>query len=458
MFTKLSRLFNLIIKGVSETSTVFIYGILFIFLFLEIDSHVLIDNLMILSLINFLLAHALDFYIFRGNKLNNRKKYTYVLIALVLSIVSALITSKETRIIPFIIYLIVWYKSIVNITEEKDFQSIKKMFIISLLLYLFIIFILGITNGESATTQKLKAFFPIYVGASLSYFAMINLESVYSKKDSNSLNKRKNIRIVNLISNSMILIFLLSTLTGFFGIWEKVFSSKIFKGFGSVFQKVMEVVLYPIVILTTKLAEFIFRKADLSRLEQLNSGKASEEIEKVAEEALSSRSQFIIEIIFTIAKWGIIIFIVYIILFYVIKAINNKVLSRIEEDDEEEKEFILSSKDIARRMKKSFKKLFSNAFRLFSESNGDTLNFHIIRKIYIDTILTLKKKGYEFKNHQTPNEYLASLEQSKYINTGISELTKVYNDYRYGRKEPTIEEIEECTRIRSVIIETSKEE
>lgn len=457
MFIKLNYIFNLIMKSLSETANISIPGILFIYLFLDIDSHILINKIVVFSLINFLSAYALDSFIFRGESLNNRKKYTYFFIAIILSVISAFITSRDTRLVPFILYLIIWYKSIVSITDKGDFQSTKKIFVISLLLYLFVIFILSLTNGESDTAIKLKSFFPIYVGASLSYFATINLERVYNKKNTNSLNKSKNIRIVNLISNSVILVFLVSTLTGFFGIWKKVFSSNIVKGLGGILQKVAEVVLYPIVFLTSRLAELIFRKADLLRLKRLNIGKTPEEIEETVNETISTRPQIIIDIIFTIAKWGTIFLIIYIILFYIIKAINNKVLYKNIEDEEEEKEFILSSKDVPGRMKKSFKKLFSDIAELFSKSNENFLNLHIIRRIYIDTILILKDEGYKFKNHQTPNEYLFSLEQSKYVDTGIGELTKVYNDYRYGGKEPTKEELEECARVKKNIYEISKE-
>lgn len=455
MFTKVNNILNLIIKGVSETAGVFISGILFIFIFLDIDSLMLINSIMLLSLINFLCAYALDFFVFRGGSLDNRKKYTYFFIAVTLSVVSAYFTSREIKIIPFIIYLIIWYKSILSISDKRDFQSTKKIFVVSLLLYLLIIFILNIINEDSATTVKLKSFLPIYVGATLSHFAMLNLESVYNKKNSNSLNKSKNMRVINLISNSMILLFLVSTLTDFFGIWEKIFSSNIFKWLGIVFQKVMEVVLYPIILLTTKLSELIFRKADFSRLDRLKAGKAPDEIEKIANEALSIRNQIIIDKIFFVAKLLVIGLIIYILLYYLIKAINNKTLYKSEEN-EEEKEFILSSKDIPRKMKKTFEKLFSKISGLFP-GDSSVLSLHIIRRIYIDTILTLKGEGYEFKNHYTPNEYLTLLEESEYINTGIDDLTRVYNDYRYGRKEPTEEKIEECLRIKRNIYKTSKE-
>lgn len=218
----------------------------------------------------------------------------------------------------------------------------------------------------------------------------------------------------------------------------------------------MEIVLYPIIILTTKLAELIFKKADLSRLGRLNVGKTPEEIEKMANETLSVKTQIIIEKIFFIVKWGIIVLIIYVILFYLIKALKDKSLYTSVDDVDEEKEFILSSKDIPRRMSKSFRKLFSRVSGLFSK-NSNILNLNTIRRIYIDTILTLKAEGYEFKNYHTPNEYLSSLEKSKYTNTGIYDLTKVYNDYRYGRKEPSKEKVEECMRVKRNIYEISKE-
>ncbi|SCG83644.1 hypothetical protein DW1_2077 [Proteiniborus sp. DW1] len=455
MFAKVNYILNLIVRGISETANIFISGIIFIFIFLDIDSFILINNIALLSLINFLCAYALDFFVFKGNSLNNRKKYTYFFIAIVLSLVSAFITSKETRFVPFIMYLIIWYKSILSITDKRDFQSTKNIFIISLLLYLFVVFILNITNGYSATTTRLKSFFPIYVGATLSHFALLNLESVYNNKKVNSINKNQNMRIVNLISYLMVSIFLVFTLTGFFGLWERIFFSNIFKGFGVVIQKAVEVVLYPIVLLITKLVELIFKKSDLSRLKQLNVGKTPEEIEKIANETLSSKNQVIIDRAFSIVKLLVVGLIIYVILFYLIKAIKNKVLYSNLEDEEEEKEFILSYKDIPIKMKKSFRKIFAKISELFLE-NSSVLNLHIIRRIYIDTILTLRGEGHEFKNHHTPNEYLSLLENTKYINTGIYDLTKVYNDYRYGRKEPTEEDIEECLRAKKNIYEISK--
>lgn len=457
MCTRLNNIFNIIIKGISETAIVSISGTIFIFLFAEVDSHILINRIMFLSLANYLCAYALYYYIFKEVNVNNKKKYTFILIAIFISLVSSYITSMGLKVVTFIIYLIIWYKSIVSITDERDFQSAKKVFMVSLLFYLFIILILSLLNGESVAIQNLKVFFSIYIGATLSYFATANLEKAYNKKNSNSLNKAKNIKIINLISNLLVLSFLVSTLTGFFGILEKIVFSNIANYFGIIIQKIIEIILYPIVILTTKLVELIFSRTDFSILEQLNKGNTPEYIEEIVNETLSPKSQAIIETVFSIAKWGIVILIIFIVSFYIIKAISNRALSKNEEDDKEEKEFILSSKDIERRMKKSLKKLANVVSALFSKSKDNSLELPRIRRIYIDTILTLKEKGYEFKKHYTPNEYLSTLAESKYINAGINDLTKVYNGCRYGKKEVTEEEIEESIRIKSNIYEISKE-
>ncbi|WP_352420061.1 DUF4129 domain-containing protein [Proteiniborus sp.] len=459
MYAKLNNIFNIIVKGLFETAIISISGILLIFLFAEIDSTSIINRIIAFSLVNYLCAYYLNSYVLIKIKSNFKKKYITIFFAVFLSLVSSLVTSSETIVICFIIYLFGWYRSFVSIVEDRDIQSTKKIFIISLLVYLFIILIISLTNGESATAQKLKMFFPIYVGSALSYFAITNIEVAYNKRNSNSLNKAKNIRIINLISFSLIIIVLAFTLTGFFDVWKIIFSSKLFNAISSILQKIGEIIIYPIALFITKIGELIYRKADFSILERLNNGEISEEIENIPSSTLSSNTQFIIDLVFNIVKWSIVISIIFIIIFYIIKAISNiSLLSENEENEEEEKEFILSPKEMRKRIGKSLKRLILNVSMAFSKSRNNIYDIPVIRRIYLDTILTLKEKGYEFANNHTPNEFLSTLNKSKYINTGIRDLTRIYNEYRYGRIEPTEEEIENCINVKSNIIKINNQQ
>lgn len=311
-------------------------------------------------------------------------------------------------------------------------------------------------DRDSDTTRKLNELFVIYVGSSLSYFAALNIERAYNKRNSNTLNKVNNIRIINLISNFLILLFLIFSTTGVFGFWKKLFSTATFRLIGTIFTKAIEILLYPIIFLISKIGELIFKNGDFSILERLNSGKTPSEIEKMAEEPLTSKSQVILEKVFLFVKCTIIALVVYIIIRYIVKAVNSMRSLKIDDEDEEEREFITSPKDIAGRMKEAVKELMYNLTNLFSRPDDKFLGLHKIRRIYIDIILILNEEGYEFKKFYTPNEYLFTLKKTKFKDSGVDELTRIYNDLRYGLKEPADEEINKCIEVKNNIYKISK--
>lgn len=457
MYTKLNNIFNIIIKGLYETSIIAISSILLVHFFAGIDDYLVINRIIILSIVNYLCVYALNAYVFKGTSLDNIKKVIFIFLAAILSIISALITSKNIFVFYIITYLLIWYKSIMSFIDERGIYSNKKTFIITFMFFLGVVFILNLFDRDSITTQNLKLIFPMYLGVSLSYFASSNLEAVYNKRSSNSLNKGKNIKIINVISNALILLILIFTLTGFFGVWEKILSSNIIKSIWLIIQKIIGVIIYPVLYLLSKIINLIFRKADFSILEKLNSGEVPEDVEKITRNTSSSSTHVILEYIANIVKLGIAILIIYIIIMYIIKAISNKKLSSDVVEDEEEKEFVLSSKDISKRMKKSINRLLSNASMIFSKNKNNSNYLPIIRLIYLDTLLKLKEEGHEFSSHYTPNEFLSTLEDTKYVNTGIHDLTQVYNDFRYGGIEPTEEEIKRCTKVKNNIVNISQQ-
>ncbi len=457
MYARLNNIFNIIIKGLFETASVSISGILLLYFFVGIDSDFTINTTITLSLANYLCAYSLYFYVLKSSNIKHKMKFIIIFFAVVLSLISSFITSKEMIVIYFIVYLFVWYKSVISITGERHIDSVKNNFVVTVVLFFVMIFILTLFDGDSITAQKIKLLFPIYVGVSLSYFATVNLITAYNKKNSNFLNKTKNIKIINLIINSLILIILAFALTGFWGIWDKLLSSQIIKNLWAIIQKIIEIILYPIVFLLSKLIEFIFRKADFSILDKINSGEIPEQVEEIANQTLSPKAQTVMNITFNIVKWGIIILAIYLVIFYIIRALNNRIALSNEGDDEEEKEFILSPEDIRKKIEKSLKRLALNSSRLFLKSQNNSHSLPTIRRIYLDTILILKGKGHEFEIHHTPNEYVSKLKKSEYINTGIEDLTHIYNEYRYGRKEPTKEEINQCINVKNNIYRISKE-
>ncbi len=457
MYTRLNNIFNLIIKGLFETASVSISGILLLYFFSGIDSAFTINMILTLSLANYLCAYSLYFYVSKSSNIKHKMKFIIIFFAVALSLISAFITSREVMIIYFIIYLFVWYKSVISITGERHINSVKNNFVVTVVLFFVMIFILTIFDGDSITAQKIKLLFPIYVGVSLSYFATVNLITAYNKRNSNFLNKTKNIKIINLIINSLILIILAFALTGFWGLWDKLMSSQILMNLWGIILKIIEIILYPIVFFLSKIIEFVFRKADFSILDKLNSGEIPEQVEEIANQTLSPKAQAVMSTALSVVKWGIMILAIYLVIFYIIRALNNRIPLSNEGDDEEEKEFILSPEDIRKKIERSLKRLALNSSRLFSKSQNNSHSLPIIRRIYLDTILTLKEKGYEFEIYHTPNEYVSKLKKSEYINTGIEDLTYIYNEYRYGGKDPTEEEINQCINVKNNIYIISKE-
>lgn len=457
MYTRLNNLFNLIIKGLFETTTISIAGVLFIYIFLGIDNDLVSNKILALSLTNYLCAYALNNYVLRESIVNDKNKFVIGLASVVISFLSATITSGEKIaihvVIYFIMYLFVWYKSITSITEKKDLSSARNSFVAKIVFIICMIIFLNIFAEDSITLQKLKMFFIIYVGVALSYFATINLENAYNRKYTNSLNKMENIKIINMITTIIILIILLFTVTGFFGIWDKVMSSNIVMTIGNTLLKIIEIILYPIVLIIMKIAEKIYRRGNFSELDGLNTTEGIEGTEDFIREDLSPAAEAVLTTLFNIIKWTILILIIYLIIRQIIKAINRKALISNEEDDEE-KEFILTPKDIRNKIKKSLNNIVINVKRIFSKPNSE---LPIIRRIYLETILILEEKGFKFSSYFTPNEYLSTLEDSKFKNANITYLTETYNDCRYGNKEPTEENIDNCIKIKKDIYELSKD-
>lgn len=460
MYTKLSNLFNLIVKGLFETAVILNTGVLFSYFFLNVDSHLAINKIIIFSLVNYLCVYGLNIYVFKEMGISNRNKLSISVAAIGLSLISSIITADEIVVIHiiiyFTIYLFVWYRGLISITEKTDLTSAKSSFILNTVIFVSMIIFLNIFAGDSITTQRIKMYFILYIGAALSYFARVNLENAYNKRNINSLNKMKNIKIINIISTSIILIILLFTLTGFFGIWNKILGSNIVISMGNIILKAIEVILYPIVWLIMKLAESVFKRGDFAGFPILNAPEGAEKAEDTAAEILSPGTQAFISTLFNIAKWAVLIIIMYLIIRKMIKAINRKDFLEDEEEDEE-REFILTPDEVRKKVKDTLNKLATNISGLFSKNKENNRGIPVIRSIYLDIVLILEEKGYKLLSYLTPKEYLSTLENTKYINAGMKDLTQAYNDFRYGGKEPTDEKVKELIDIKRAIYELSKE-
>lgn len=338
-----------------------------------------------------------------------------VLIGIITSMIFSYYSSKTSMlfILFTIIYLLVWIKGVKLKDEIYYNKDIFKKFILTLMIGL--LFSLDILIGNTRWyVNDIIPYILIFIIISFIFSIRVNLYSAYSS--GNHINKSKNLKIFNLISN----IFIIMILGIIINISFEIPNIKLINS-----NKIIDVLLAPLIFIVSIIYNFLSKiipkinpksKTNNSTLELTNNNENLLEVQNQNET---------MELAFNYLGWvlvvGIIIVLAY-ILYRMSKNIENN-----EKDDEniilEEKEFIFDRHNIVNNFKNKVMRSKINEFK--------NENLHKVRLIFIQISEIMIKKGYKYKKEFTPREFIL---QNKENERQAKKFVEEYEKVRYGNK------------------------
>ncbi|MBS4537108.1 hypothetical protein GOQ27_01460 [Clostridium sp. D2Q-11] len=411
------------------------YFILTIIVIGMVTEKIFIDRILMFTFMILILSNI------AGEKLTRKTKESYhrnkiipILGILVSTLFAIFSTSLRAMPIVFIIiYLFIWMQGLKLIIDIDTNKDIFRKFIITIFIgFLFSIDI--IVGSLRWYIDKLSPYIFIFVVISLIYSIRSNMYSAYN--NINSINKKKNLKRFNILSNIFIIlmIFILANLTFDFLDIRLVIEKSL---------PIVKTIFYPIVLLISYIIYFL---GQLFKLLKVNKKFEVPEMEidksKEMEVELHVNQNPTAQLIITYIGW-ISVAIIIIVIGYIIYRLTKDIEKSCEDEDsfvEEEKEFILKKKDILDGIINRVKGRKSEGI------NHKELN--IVRKLFIEISLIMIKKGYVFKKEYTPREFLrqdrGNIDETEFI---VSEYEKV----RYGNKSPTKEKIHKLIEYKNMI-------
>lgn len=467
MYRRVDFAADFITKASSQVVWAFLVTINFLTLFrlmlLEDLSSYNADIIFSLSFLNYVLSHIASNLIDKSKRKYPKIIFIIPVIASIISLATVIFLMKDfpnhIRIALFFYYLILWKKGVDFSVDEYDVGTYKKGFWITFILIstwlIFLILLMGVREDFSYKWVFMR-YFPVYLIVSvLTLFRLVFLDA-YDNRFKNTINSEKNIFRVNVFSIVSISVVIVLILTNYFGtgvggvnfIYNVVNQiidliliglSYIVAGIDMVLMKVIGTNLLNIFM---TILNFIVRFIDfVTRFGE----DANPEKVKVTDK--------MVENIANIGKNVALILIFLVIIFVIISKLRN-VLNKKQRRitlDGEQKDFILKDELLNGSIISLFKGMRNNLSNMFSkEKISNTLP--IIRKIYIKVLKATAKKGHVFKKHYTPNEYLQKeIKGSSLDEIGFDQLTRYYNEVRYGKKKLNDKNIEEAQLIQDRI-------
>lgn len=285
--------------------------------------------------------------------------------------------------------------------EDNSIIAIRDKYILSFLLLITLLW--SIKNFA----QAIKIYFPLYLIMCLLSFIHEKIFKEYNDATANIINEKRNKEVFNLS-----LVFLSSVIIIFF---TTDFYNNVFFYMKSFFSRALYFILKPISKIVNLFYKYVLYKA-------VNwGGDPGELINPVS-----------VIIIWIVVGWCILLFIYSIILKKNIKL---------------RKEYFGIWDSIRDRFISCMEKLGGSAI---GEGKRDAINnLHQIRKIYIDLVKILNKKGIDYDKSYTPNEYEEIIKNTELKDTDISEIIKIYNEVRYGNKNVSKEDIWRAYKIKN---------
>lgn len=417
------KIIGLLTKSLYLTLRIFLIfiiplNILFLNLFKNYNS----DRLLIVSLLLYLISLIITKKILYKEKDKQKNTKLFLFISLITAAALSIILFKNMPIyiyavgIIYFVYLL--YDSVKNSTQKENLDKEINTTIKTIILAIILIGLGRIFSDNS--TIGLNRYLILYFLISLVYLCRINIKSEYESIYHDTLNKSKNMALFNIISILLITFLYISRdityviISGF-----KYLVNIVLHAIGFIITKIVNLILYVFVFIINKTP--LFAKQITNK--EMNISEAEESTELVLE---SSSSSNIIETILKV----ILIILFVIIIIKVLKIIYKKIIGYLiehsETEDTEEKEFVYENKYILESIKNKIQQIISKY------KNKEELYY--IRKIYKNCVNKLIAKGYIFKKYYTPNEYIRKIPLEEINELEFRDITKVYNDYRYGQE------------------------
>lgn len=256
---------------------------------------------------------------------------------------------------------------------------------------------------SSKFIEVVKFYFPIYMIVSILYIIQLNILRQYTDSSANAIDEDKNISMFNIISVITVGVSILIFTTGYL---KKMWDFLIF-----ITPKLIYIVLKQVSIIIAWIYENIFYKLYVYRF-----------MKKLCE------SNEVVDTVMLCCSTILFTSFIIVSIYFMLK-------------------FRYKTKNKTRKV--NFIEMIKSILLFTSDNPGEHIklkmkkikNLHIIRKLYIDTVKILDRKGIEYNNLYTPNEFNEVIENSEFKDKNISHIVRLYNELRYGNKDISKEDI-----------------
>ncbi|MGO1367966.1 MAG: hypothetical protein ACTHVE_05040 [Senegalia sp. (in: firmicutes)] len=382
-----------------------------------VTENIIFNKLVLFVFLIMILSYLLSGFISKSNINKNKLLKIIPFLGIITAIVFSYYSTKSSLVFILftIIYLSIWIVSLRLKDESYSNDDVFKKIILTSLIAT--IFSLDIFMGNTRWFMNdLVPYIIIFIIVSFIYSIRLNLYNAYL--DNNAINKSKNLKIFNVLSNIIIIFIMLIILYFSFGISNmELVKTKIYP--------VLEFVINPLIFIVSILYKFfkkIFPDFKLKETPQENSLNLENSDNNLLEENIEQNE--IAQVVLNYLGYFLVAFIIA-TLVYIIYRISKNIDSGEKSNDNiivEEKEFIFNRKNIINNIKNKFKK---------NTNNNTNKNMHIIRLIFIDISNSMIQKGYEYKKNFTPREFIF---QNKKDLEKTKEFIDTYEKVRYGKK------------------------
>ncbi len=414
-----------------------------------------INSIFVLGLINYCLSFFISFAFSKLPNKHLKLRYIMFFLSIIVSFFTSFffIDNQEIliRLISFIVYFFLWKKGIENYIDDEDIETINNSIVISIILFLVTGSLVFFFRFSLWYFSEIKLYLIFYFIITFLYLARTSIIDAYNKKMARTVNKKTNIFIFNCISTINVTFFSLAVLSNFFGLGNLAFFNSIGNAFYNFIGKLLMKLLYPVISIFAKLSEAIKESFNINILKSFQNMKENTEDISQIMDFKDQYNETIGDLIINFTKWFVLI-VGFIVIAYLIFINIKRLYSRTKEVDTadgEEKEFILTAEDIKKGFRKKLNELFSKLSSEAKKNYNNETKLPIIRRIYLDVITMLSKKGYEYKKYYTPNEYADLFDGNELHSSELGTLTNYYNKVRYGNKKLDEKEIDEASSIKN---------
>lgn len=426
----LDDLTGVFIRGITETTKCFIFFSLCIAIIgLQYSGEGDFHLIAIVGVVLYLIATITIDYLSKKNK---GKGIKYIL-AIIIEILIALLLVKNIpwQYKPYCILYFLFIVFYATIHYDKSFYE-SRFFLIKYLYSSFVMLCLFL-GFTLKSFPVIKSYLLFYIIMSIIYLMYLNIMDEYRDVSANLINKNKNLKRFNIIAVFITVSSYLIFITDFF---KRIFDIAFY---------LVQTLFYQIIIHVSPIIYWLSNKivSNEAKLKELASKGSIDENSKLLDEMQKNQQLdasmvydnptvvIVIKVILLVAFISLICGLMYItyrkfITTYKIEECD------IDSLDGEERSFVFKKDKVEKEKKKK----------------SNLKNLHVIRRIYIDVIKTLKGRGIDYKDFYTPNEYNLFIQSTNLKYKNVGELVNVYNRVRYGNKNISKEDIDKAYKIK----------